>query len=779
MSSLEQFEIRLRQLEEERRMLAAQVDHLSALLQFKESFFLELQAREKPLRRARDPQRLAQLRASQSYQRAFTELQPLVSIIMPTYNRARLILERTLPSVLAQDYEHWELIIVGDAMDEEGDRLLRAISDPRVSFYNLKHRGRYPGHYGPRWCVAGTKPVNFGLRLARGEWITHLDDDDEFTPNHISALLHLAKEQQVEWAHGKVLFVPMPREPGQMTIIGEKQPSEGNISRISSLYHALLKNFRYNNACWQYGYPGDWDLWERFLEMGVTHAHLPAIVGIHHGLATPRQLQDVHAAMNASPMYEKKNPDSKSSQIGGDTEENEENYRAWLASHAYQERDAIWLAERMAQWSYTPRFHLAVLLSRDAEEQLAETINTFADQFYDRWHLSVVAEIPAPAEVAGLEVLTWIQAKDGLATLNEALCMQEADWVGVIHAGDRIAPHALFAFVEAINRHPGWQLIYSDEDSWQDGMRQAPRFKPDFNPDLLRSMDYIGDLLLMHRDLFHDLGGFDPVMAEAARYDLMLRAYERLGVDGIGHIPDVLYHRVTQAPAPPEMACKALQAHLYRCGEDANVESGLLPDTRRVRYVLQGQPWVTIIIPTRDRRDLLEPCIEGVLHRSSYPHFDILIVDNDSKDPATLEYLDALRAHYPERVSVLAYPHPFNYAAQMNLAARQARGEFLVLLNNDTELTQSDWIEVMLGQAQRDEIGGRGCATALPRRRIATCGSGAWYERIRRSRSSRTRSASFELWLSGTLPGRAELFSGYGSMLDGGQEKVLSGGGTG
>jgi glycosyltransferase involved in cell wall biosynthesis len=229
--------------------------------------------------RAGDGARLAAIRRSARYELSFREPEPLISVIISTYDRAELLLERALPSMLAQDYERWELLVIGDGMDEGQARLLRGIPDRRVFFHNLRTRGVYPRGY-VRWNVLGSKPANFGLRVARGRWVSHLDDDDAYTPAHMSRLLGMARERRVEWVHGKVLLRPLDAE-GEVCI-GSALPAQGRIAQASTLYHAALKTFRYNPECWRYDYPGDWDLWERFLEAGVTHAHLPEVVGYHY-----------------------------------------------------------------------------------------------------------------------------------------------------------------------------------------------------------------------------------------------------------------------------------------------------------------------------------------------------------------------------------------------------------------------------------------------------------------------------------------------------------------
>jgi predicted O-linked N-acetylglucosamine transferase (SPINDLY family) len=255
---------------------------LTDLNAFLMQFFSETEKVEKPKWRRQDRESLQKIREAADYNKAHTEDEPLISIIIPTYNRSKIVVERTIPSILRQTYKNWEVIIVGDQMADPHVEILSGIDHPRIRFINLKRRGRYPSGKAPLWYVAGIKPMNFGLRIAKGRWIAHLDDDDEYLPEHLERLLHKARSENIEWAHAKVRFLD---DDGvtEVAIVGEPIPRVGGISRISSLYHAGLKTFRYNPSCWKYCNPGDWDLWDRFLTMGVRHAHLPLVTAIHHG----------------------------------------------------------------------------------------------------------------------------------------------------------------------------------------------------------------------------------------------------------------------------------------------------------------------------------------------------------------------------------------------------------------------------------------------------------------------------------------------------------------
>lgn len=265
----------------EYQQLRDKFQKLSNSYLFTLQFFAESARIEKAWRRAGDAERLRAIRQSADYEKPFRDENPLISVIIPTYSRAQIVIDRTIPSILAQTYGNWEVIIVGDQMAEAEASLLAGVEHPRIRFINLKKRGRYPLEKGPLWYVAGIKPMNFGLRIARGQWIAHLDDDDEFDPQHLELLLHTARSQRAEWAHGKVRFVD--DDGSEAGTVGGPQPREGGIARISSIYHGQLKTFRYNQTCWKYHSPGDWDIWDRFLCMGVRHAHLPMVTATHHG----------------------------------------------------------------------------------------------------------------------------------------------------------------------------------------------------------------------------------------------------------------------------------------------------------------------------------------------------------------------------------------------------------------------------------------------------------------------------------------------------------------
>jgi GT2 family glycosyltransferase len=717
----------LQNLEAQNQTLRAQLEINTALLAFKEDFFAELGAIKKPRRRAHDCERLARLRTDQRYERSFRDAEPLISVIIPTYNRAELIIERTLPSVLAQDYENWELIIVGDAMQESDARLLQDSLDPRVRFYNLKRRGSYPSKAGPRWFTAGTKPVNVGLSIASGDWIAHLDDDDEFLPTHLSQLLSVAKEHRVEWAHSKVMFAPNEGERGNIVIIGAEHPSHGSISRISSLYHGLLKTFRYNPHCWQYAYPGDWDLWERLLEMGVSHAHLNQVTAIHHGVADGwfERYKNVSVEQQAkSNEASTEQPDNQRQEI-----DEQANYQQWIAKHAPQDIDLAIYNDRFESWNHQPTFHILINVKQGEQNLLADTINSLDIQLYSNWKLTVLADYDCPNPMfEDLDMLQWVQLENEsrlIPTANRYIDEIKAGWVMWMTPGSQFEPQFLNVCGDYINQYPQWRLIYTDEDLIApDGERSGPQFKPDFNLDLLRSGNYIGHAVLIQRDALLEIGGF-AAKESALIYDVALKTLDLYHEQAVGHIAEMLYHHTAAIPHDTntfDSAGKyALQSHLERNNIDIEATSGLIPGSFFIDYPLPSHPLVSVIIPTRDRLDLIKPCVDSLLAKTSYTNFEVIIMDNNSAESETLAYFASLESN-DKRVRVVKYPHSYNFSAINNEAARQAQGEYLVLLNNDTIVIQDNWLERMLAHGLRAKVGAVGCRLVFPNQRLQHAG---------------------------------------------------------
>ena len=346
---------------------------------------------------------------------------------------------------------------------------------------------------------------------------------------------------------------------------------------------------------------------------------------------------------------------------------------------------------------------------------LDETIASVRAQLYEGWELCIGDDGSTRQETAAvleshqaadprLRVVRLPASEGVVGASNAALTLAAGDVVAFLGAGDLLKPHALAEVVLHLDEDPDLDLLYTDEDALDgDGRLVDPLFKPDWSPDHLLSRNYVGHLLVVRRALLDKLGGLRRGYDGAHDHDLVLRAAEV--TDRIAHVAEPLYTKrrtdgtAGARPWVRDAAHRALGDALRRRGTPGEVLDGLHPGTTRVRFAVRGRPLVSVIVPTRDRVDLLRPCVEGVLERSTYRDVELLLVDNQSEDPETLAHLAAL----PGRV--VRYPHRFNYARMMNMACAEARGDVLLLLNNDTEVLTPDWIESLLEHAQRPEVG--------------------------------------------------------------------------
>ncbi len=285
----------------------------------------------------------------------------------------------------------------------------------------------------------------------------------------------------------------------------------------------------------------------------------------------------------------------------------------------------------------------------------------------------------------------------------------DAAVVGALDPHDRLDPHALFELALALQDDA--DVVYSDEDCIDErGIPGDPWFKPDWSPETLLTRDYAGRICVMRRELLEAAGGVRDVFETAKWYEALLRVTER--TERVVHVAQVLCHRYAGNRARRADLALAVEVALRRRGERAVVQPASAGVD--VRFAVPGDERVCIIVPTRDRADLLGPCIASIFERTAYRAFEVLVVDNGSREAATLELLARWEAREPERFRVLRDPAPFNYSRLNNEAVRGASAPFVVLLNNDTEVVTPEWIEAMLGQARRPQTGAVGALLLYP-----------------------------------------------------------------
>lgn len=299
------------------------------------------------------------------------------------------------------------------------------------------------------------------------------------------------------------------------------------------------------------------------------------------------------------------------------------------------------------------------------------------------------------------------------AATNSALALATGDFIALLDQDDQLAPHALSVMVEELRGHPDTQIVYSDEDKIDNrGWRSHPHFKPDWNHTLALAQNYVCHLLVIRRELVQAVGGLRQGLEGAQDHDLLLRCVERVSPQAIRHVPQVLYHwrvherstakSLDSKPYAQVNGCKAVQEHLDRLRIAAKVEhDGMF---YRVRYQPPAQwPRVSVVVPTRDRPELLEKCLSTVLAKTDYPDIEFLIVDNGSADPQALAWLDRFAAD--TRVRVIRDDSPFNYSALNNLAVAQSSGSVICLMNNDIEVTDAGWLRQMVTTLLQPGVG--------------------------------------------------------------------------
>ncbi|NQW94749.1 MAG: glycosyltransferase family 2 protein [Polaromonas sp.] len=392
-------------------------------------------------------------------------------------------------------------------------------------------------------------------------------------------------------------------------------------------------------------------------------------------------------------------------------------------------------ATQTVAWKWQPTFSIVTPVFNTDAAALRSCLDSVLAQTYPHWELCIANDCSTLPHVrttlaeyaqrdARIKVMHRTRNGHIVEASNSALALATGDFIVLLDHDDMIAPHALFAVASAIQRRPSAQLLYSDEDKLSiNGERCSPFFKPDFSPDLLYSQNYFSHLGVYRHELIRAVGGFRTGFEGSQDYDLVLRCLERVeDVQDVLHVPMVLYHwRMAegstasghaQKPYTTQAAHQALQNHFNNQGLTATVSVVSAGIYRHRWAITEPAPLVTLIIPTRDGHDILKICIESIITRTTYPHYEILIVDNQSTCSKTLAYLGKLNA--AGTAKIIPYDHAFNYSAINNFAAGHAQGTLLGLINNDVEVISADWLTEMVSHAVRPQIGCVGAKLYYP-----------------------------------------------------------------
>lgn len=427
----------------------------------------------------------------------------------------------------------------------------------------------------------------------------------------------------------------------------------------------------------------------------------------------------------------------RSVSFGSEPEKNEQNdYSEWVRRYdTLTDADREKIRTRIDGFHRKPLFSVVMPVYNPPIVFFEKAIQSVRNQLYPDWELCIADDASTDPLVRKVierhckqdrRIKVVYRTENGHISKasNSALELAQGDYVAMFDHDDAIPEHALYLFAEELNRNPETDFLYSDQDKIDtNDVRYDPYFKPDFNPDLLRSQNFVDHLAVFRTSIVRELGGWRTEFDGSQDYDLVLRVTERISPSRIRHIPYVLYHwRAVPGSLAidsgaknyaPVTSRKALAEHLERLGVQGEVTSQY-PDLsiHRVVYPLLTEPMVSVIIPTKDGVDILSQCIDGLLNKTEYKNVEIIIVNNQSSEPDTHSYFEKICAD--PRIKVIDFDEPFNYSRINNIAAREAKGSVLALLNNDIEIINRDWLREMVSHAVRPEIGAVGARLYYP-----------------------------------------------------------------
>jgi GT2 family glycosyltransferase/SAM-dependent methyltransferase len=395
------------------------------------------------------------------------------------------------------------------------------------------------------------------------------------------------------------------------------------------------------------------------------------------------------------------------------------------------------LKKSSQNFSYCPTISIITPVWNTDEKLLRFAIDSVINQVYDNWELCIVDGgstksyiKPVLEEYAKknprIKIKFLTENKGISENSNETLSLATGEFIVFLDHDDELAPLALYEVVKLLNQHIDAEIIYSDEDKiTKDGDFCEPFYKPDWSPEYFRGVMYVGHLLIIRKSLTEKVGVFDKTFDYIQDYEFMLRLSEK--TQKIYHIPKILYHwRKTQGSIALNTDSKgdisdkqviAVNSHLKRVNLPASAQRGLTPHRVVIKPFLRSDyPLVSIIIPTRDKPELIERCLKSIYELTTYPHFEVLLIDNNTTDQAAKKIIDA----YPCKKS--SYFEEFNFSKINNLGAKNANGDYLIFLNNDTQILSGDWIHNLLYYAEQEDIAAVGPLLKFPNNTVQHAG---------------------------------------------------------
>jgi len=418
-------------------------------------------------------------------------------------------------------------------------------------------------------------------------------------------------------------------------------------------------------------------------------------------------------------------------------------YDIWIEKNSLNEEKIKIIKEEIAKFPYKPKISIIMPVYNVEKIWLEKALASVSNQLYDNWELCIVDDASTKRyikEILSLHEknekvkIKYLKKNKGISgASNEALSLAAGEFVGFLDNDDELSADALYENVKLLNLRPEADLIYSDEDKINPkGIRIEPFFKPDWSPDLFLSFNYICHFSVCRKKIIDKIEGFREGFEGSQDYDLLLRLTEK--TDKIFHIPTVLYHwrqaegstavvhkeKITHI----ENTMRALKEALDRQKIDGTVEKGNHFDrfeSYRVRRKIKGSPLVSIIIPMKDMVSFLKRNLKSIEEKTEYKNYEIIVVDNNSKEKETHDYFESIRKK--NNIRIIEYKDEFNFSKINNFAVSQAKGDHVLFLNNDIEVTTKGWLRSMLEHSVRKEVGAVGAKLVFPNNTIQHAGT--------------------------------------------------------
>jgi GT2 family glycosyltransferase len=408
-----------------------------------------------------------------------------------------------------------------------------------------------------------------------------------------------------------------------------------------------------------------------------------------------------------------------------------------LAHYQYSTPSRFTLTTQLAKLRQLPRFSIVILLFQSKPlNYLRACLNSVIEQAYPYWELYLIVPITNIYDsliheyeqrfTRQIHRISALYGKNAAQLYNQALNLLKGEYTLFLRAEDLLTPDALLEMAWWINQTISTpDMIYADEDKVNArGIFDDPHFKPNWSPQWLFQQNYVGAATAYRTNLLRQIGGFRESLYTQEMWDMTLRLTAKS--QRIEHIPKILYHQrgETQISSPKTLTLKIIQEALNEEGEGGQIAlHPTLANTTFPHYAVKGKPLVSIIIPTKDLAMMLARCIESLRRMTTYPYWEIIIVNNGSSQAATFELFEQYHAELKSAFTVISHDIPFNFAKLVNQGVKAAKGEIILLLNNDTAiLTPSDWLEQMLGFAQHSKIGAVGGKLLYPDNTIQHAG---------------------------------------------------------